>query len=369
MSPDLLVAETNHLRTSLGPRERFTDPAYLQELAAGIARSRALARLEIGQCVIEDLQAFGDVGRMANTKAHINEARSPYVFSLFNASYFPTLNLDLLAYRRLDIHDELSAKFPSNTCPIVLEHNSAGFDARVVVALFPENHIDNLQEHDDRIFYFIDKFVERHERITRKMIRHVVRPGDMPLIAHASQADIERAASHWVWLHEYHHRQGHLPLPKWLSLKSLKPLAGLEELRVDLSGLLVCLHDKRLPVELAQMTYQFILSERLLRYPVEGSQKPNYDAVASQVLFQYLTRHGGLAVEKGVIALQPELPAVLAAFLAEVTAIERTIAERTPQQVQQALLDFVHTYVTLDPVTRDYRHDPFFWQIKQTLGV
>jgi hypothetical protein len=364
-----LIAETNALRANLAARERFSDPAYLRALSARIATAPTLARTDIGQCVIEDLQDFEHSGRMARTKAHINEGRSPHVFSLFNASYFPTLSLDLLAYRRLDIHDELSGKFPSNTCPIVLEGHSAGFDARVVVALFPENHIDNRQEHDDRIFYFIDKFVERHVRITQKMIRHVMRPDSLPLLREATTLDIERAASHWVWLHEYHHRQGHLPLPQWLPLKSLKPLAGLEELRVDLSGLLVCLRDADLPPRLAHMTYEFILAERLLRYPVEGSKKPNYDAVASQVLFQYLLRHGGLALENGRIALLPELPEALASFLAEVTAIEATIAHRTPAEVQQALLAFVNGYVEVDPATRDYRHDPFFWQIKQALGV
>jgi hypothetical protein len=364
-----LIAETNDIRATLAPRERFSDPAYLRGLSTHIARAPHLARSDIGQCVIEDLQEFEHAGRMTRTKEHINEGRSTHVFSLFNASYFPTLSLDLLSYRKLDIHDELSARFPSNTCPIVLEGNTRGFDARVVVALFPENHIDNRQEHDDRIFYFIDKFVERHQRITQKMIRHVMRPDCLPLLREASTLDIERAASHWVWLHEYHHRQGHLPLPQWLPLKSLKPLAGLEELRVDLSGLLVCLRDPDLPPHLAQMTYEFILAERLLRYPVEGSQKPNYDAVASQVLFQYLLRHGGLALENGLIALLPELPEALAAFLAEVTAIEATIAHSPPAQVQQGLLGFVNTYVEVDPATRDYRHDPYFWQVKQALGV
>src|SRR5262249_13783486 len=142
---------------------------------------------------------------------------------------------------------------------------TAGFESRVVVALFPENHIDGVQALDDLIFYFINKFVERHKRITRKMLDAVVAPEAFPLLRGASDEDIERASCWWVRLHEYHHRQGDMPIhiPEFLRAKSLKPLAGLEELRVDVSGMLACLHNDKLPAKDASLAFQFILAERL----------------------------------------------------------------------------------------------------------
>jgi hypothetical protein len=366
---DTLVEETNQLRAMLGPRSEFKAPEFLQRLAGQLQKSQRLIKEPIVACLIEDLRTFGDSGRLVHTKRHINNGDSNYVFSMFNVSYFPSLSLDFLAYRKLDVPGELAGRFPSNTCPVTLERQSSGFEARVVVALFPENHVDGRQDPDDRIFYFIDKFVERHLRITRRMIQHVMAPGSFALLADASGAEIEKAASHWVWLHEYFHRQGHMPIPRYLDLKSLKPLAGLEELRVDISGLLACLHEPILPERLAQSTYQFILAERLLRYPVEGSLRPNYDAVSSQLLFNYLLRNGGVGLSSGLITLNNSLPIVLAMFLSEVTAIESRIYSHAPSAVQQELLNFVHEYVQYNPQTHDYEHIEFFRNVKQTLGV
>lgn len=366
---DEIISETHQLQRFVSARDAYQTPAFLRTLADRVASAPTLARQPVVQCFIEDLFDYEHVGKLVRTKQHINEQRSLHIFSLFNASYFPSLSLDFLEYQPLDVHNGLAASYPSNTCPIVLKRSTTGFEARVVVALFPENHIDNLQEPDDRIFYFIDKFVERHQRITRKMIAHIVHEDDFKLLRGASALDIEQASSHWVWLHEFHHRTGHLPLPAFLRLKSLKPLAGLEELRVDLNALQVCLSGDAMPARLAEMTYQFILAERLLRYPVEGSVKPNYDAVASQLLFKFLLAHGGLQLDNGIIRLTGSLNRALAAFLARVNAIEATILTSSPEAVQQGLLDFVHEYVDFDPLLGDYRHQEFFWEVKKKLNV
>jgi len=366
---DNIISETHDLKKLLGARDSFKNHNFFRDLANQIASQKALIKEPVVQCFVEDALEFEHVGKLVRTKRHINEQRSHYVFSLFNASYFPSLSLDFLAYRALDVHNELSTRFPSNTCPVVLERSTEGFQARVVVALFPENHIDNLQEQDDRIFYFIDKFVERHQRITQKMIRHVVHENDFELLRNATAVDIERASSHWVWLHEFHHRTGHMPLPKFLPWKSLKPLAGLEELRVDLHALQICMSGDAMPSQLAEMTYQFILAERLLRYPVEGNIKPNYDAVASQLLFNYLLSHGGIRMDNDLICLTGLLNSVLREFLERINAIEATVITQDPISVQRMLIDFVHEYVDFDPTVGDYRHLDYFWQVKQKLSV
>jgi hypothetical protein len=253
--------------------------------------------------------------------------------------------------------------------PVAIEHKSTGFDSRTVVALFPENHLDGSQRSEDLVFYFIDKFVERHLRITRKLLDDIVAPEAFPLVRSADEAGLEAASAWWVHLHEYHHRQGDMPIPEYLPAKKSKALAGLEELRTDVSSMLACLDDDRLDPRLSALTYQFVLAERLLRYSVEGRNKPNYDAVASQLLFTYLLETGGIAVADGRIRLLPELPAVLRAFLGEITTTERLIHTHPVDHVKARLLAFANRYTDFDPEAGDYRHIPFFAETKRRLGI
>ncbi|MFI5617205.1 DUF6421 family protein [Streptomyces sp. NPDC051567] len=362
--------EVNAIREELcGDRSAFRDPDFLKRLGARVERTHALRRRPIVRAFLEDIRQFTGGARLTATKNHINERRDNHLFSLFDASYFPSLSLDYLTYETLPTDPHLADRYASNTMPVLVTRRSRGFDARAVVALFPENQIDGSQQPDDLIFYFIDKFVERHFAITRTMIRHVMADGSFPTLSDASEAEVRQASSWWVRLHEYHHRQGPMPIPEFLSAKKSKPLAGLEELRVDVCGMLACLHDTRLPTAQARRAYEFILAERLLRYAVEGIPRPNYDAVASQLLFHYLARRGAIVLEGGIIRLGGGLPTALADFLAEIQAIEHRIHQEPVDAVKKRLRAFTDEYTDYDPEIRDYRHIPFFADVKSRLGV
>lgn len=364
-----VIDEINRIRGTLGPRETFRKPDFLHRLADRLMGSPVLRSQPAVRAFAEDARTFDDDPRLSRTKLHINGEVDNHVFSLFDASYFPALSLDYLTYRKLPADEHLTRRYASNTMPVTIERMTAGFESRVVVALFPENHLDGSQNPDDLIFYFIDKFVERHLRLTRRLVSAVMAEGSFPLVLAAGPAEVERASSWWVRLHEYHHRQGDMPIPDFLPIKRLKPLAGLEELRVDVSSMLACLRDDALPARDALLAYEYILSERLLRYSVEGIPRPNYDAVASQVLFNYLIEADGIRLRDGVIHLDPGLPGVLAAFLAEIETIERRIHSESAERVQRRLLDFANRYADFDETTKDYRHIAYFAEIKQRLGV
>ncbi|MFF7992048.1 DUF6421 family protein [Kitasatospora xanthocidica] len=366
---DEVFARIQEIRADLPDRSAFRDEATLKEVSRRLEASPSVRRLPAVQALLEDLRAFTPGARLEAVKDHINNRRDNHLFSFFDASYFPRLSLDYLTYETLPTDPYLAERYASNTMPVNITGMTDGFRSRVVVALFPENHIDGIQQPDDLIFYFIDKFVERHNRITRKMIDEVMEPGSFPLIQGASDRTVEQAASWWVRLHEYHHRHGDMPIPDFLPVKKAKPLAGLEELRVDVSGMLACLHDDKLPRREAGTAYEFILAERLLRYAVEGIPKPNYDAVASQLLFNYLSENGGIALVGGRIRLKPELPTVLAGFLGEIQRIESGIHRDPAETVKGRLLEFTNAYADFDRDAGDYRHIPYFAEVKRRLGV
>ncbi|MFI6686440.1 DUF6421 family protein [Streptomyces sp. NPDC050485] len=363
-----IIDAVNALRGSVR-RDEVRDDVFLKRLSHELITSPVLRKVPAVQAFADDALAFAGDPRLLRTKAHINTRADNHIFSLFDASYFPTLSLEFLTYRTPPTDERLDARYPSPTMPVTIERMSKGFEARPVVALFPENHIDGRQERGDLVFYFIDKFVERHLRLTRLLAKNVMAQGSFPLVEAAGPEEVEQASAWWVRLHEYHHRQGDMPIPDFLPVKKLKPLAGLEELRVDVSAMLACLHDSALPERGARLTYEYVLSERLLRYAVEGIPRPNYDAVASQLLFNYLIAAEGIWLKDGLIHLSPGLPAVLAEFLGEIQAIERHIHSESAEQVRDRLLRFTNRYTDYDEEAKDYRHIPFFAEAKRKLGV
>jgi hypothetical protein len=366
---DEVISEVNRLRASLGSRANFREPEFLNDLADQLTDSSALGSRPTVRAFIEDVRGFGAHHRLSRTKAMVNSAAENTIFGLFDASYFPSLSLEYLTYRTLPTDTHLAERYPSPTMPVAIERMSNGFKSRTVVALFPENHLDGSQEPHDLVFYFIDKFVERHLRITRLLLGEVVEPEAFPLVRSASEEMLEAASAWWVRLHEYHHRQGDMPIPEYLPAKKSKPLAGLEELRTDVSSMLACLHDDGLSPDMSALAYQYILAERLLRYAVEGVSRPNYDAVASQLLFTYLTKVGGIAIVDNKIQLRPELPTVLHEFLREISDIEQLVHENPVEFVKGKLLEFSNQYTDFDEAAGDYRHIPFFADAKSRLGI
>jgi Family of unknown function (DUF6421) len=364
-----IVAQIDEIRADLGPRSEFRDPVFLGRLACRLEASSVLGGVPIVQAFVEDLRRFGDEGRMTRTKAIVNDPDSGVILGLFDASYFPSLSLDFMSYRTLPTDPGLAEGYPSPTMPVVSKSRSEGFIARPVVALFPENHIDGTQESDDLIFYFIDKLVDRHLGTTKLLIEEIMDPDAVPLVRAASVDELNVAASWWVRMHEFHHRQGDMPLPEFLFAKRSKALAGLEELRCDVSGMMACRSDARLAADGAALASEFILVERLLRYPVEGATRPNYDAVASQVLFTFLLEEGGIEIRDGRIYLTEDFYGVLRRYLDEVAAIEALIRDHPVEAVQTELRGFAHRYVDYDEAARDYRHMPYFSAVKERLGI
>jgi hypothetical protein len=366
--PGALLAELSLVRRdylAAAPETR-REPPVLRRLASDLERSAVLRQEPAAAALIEDLGR--ENGVLDGVKQHINQQVDNRVLSVFSARYFPSLSLDFFEYAVIPSDSGIVAGYPSPTMPVNLVAWSEGYSDRVVVALFPENHIDGQQTPQDLIFYFIDKFVSRHA-LTRRLVSEALAPGLLPALHAAGTDDVTRAAASWVRLHEYHHRIGDMPIPHYLKEKSYKPLAGLEELRTDVSSMLACLNDGSLDRELAQLTYEFILAERLLRYSVEGIPKPNYDAISSQLLFNYLRQHRALTIRQDRIHLGDNLPEVLADFRDEVAAREALVHSDGVAVARQRLLEFAMTCTNYDSATNTFHHIPYFADLKARLGV
>jgi uncharacterized protein DUF6421 len=364
-----LITHTDALRARLdGP---LTSPEALQR-CLGTLRESGLARESArGRDLVLDLEDFladgaGPNRHLARVKRAINAGDDRVILSAFDVAYFPSLSLEALVYDRLAVPAGLS-KYSTNVVPANMVCSTAGFTRPEVVALFPENHVDHVQHVGDSIFYFIDKFVDRFMRLTRQLLELGVDRESFEVLRHAKPMEVQTSAIYWVWLHEYFHRQGPLPLPEALDIKSYRPLAGLEECRVDMHGLIALDEDTTLDSRERGMAAQFILAERLLRYAIEGIPRPNYDAIGSQILFNFLRGRGFVRIAQGRLSISPEIMRGVKEFAEHLTNIEAGASRKGRLEVKQDLVAFSRRFTNYDHTDGKYRHDPFFLELRGRL--
>jgi hypothetical protein len=359
---------------ALGPTADQTTQWLLQGNHTALASSVSQADVpeDFRKAILEDLRshAAGDMQPgHSEVKRLVNAMASGHIYGLFHAPYFPSLGLDGLKYEPLPLPEYPSLCFPSPVVPVNIVQATPGFYDRVVVALFPENHIDGIQTSKDKIFYFINKFTERHIARTRPIIQAFTEPGLFDAVEALCDKGIAEASVHWVWLHEHFHREGPAPLPEYLDIKSYRPLAGLEECRVDMEA--ICrIHDTpNIPRDKVDEICLFILAERLLRYSVEGIPKPNYDAIGSQVLVNFLKRAGHLWIRNGRLGLSSEYILGLEDFVSKIRSIESRLETQHRSNVKKTLLEFVNSHMNMPYESSSYRHDEFFLHIQRELAA
>lgn len=354
--PAKVIAAVNKLRATF---------SSVPSTACRLQDDPILGSLPIVKNIVADIKCSpADTIKLTKTKQHINKAKDNFVLSLFNAQYFPSLGLDGFFYELLKVNASLSKNYISPVMPVKILEASEGFHSDRVVALFPENHIDGTQNKEDAIFYFIDKFVSRYFHITKPLLDIAVDPNCLLELRQSDEQKIETAAVYWVWLHEYYHRQGFLPIPQYLHLKSTRALAGLEEMRVDMCSLMALLNDKTLPARDTKLAFQFILAERLLRYPIEGDDYPTYDAIGSQLLFNYLIQKSGICIQQERICFTNDLVPALQLFMTDIAAIESNVHLVGEDAVKNNLTHFVKHYACYDSRLQRYVHADFYQNLR-----
>ncbi|HSH92312.1 MAG TPA: ATP-binding protein [Ramlibacter sp.] len=322
----------------------------------------------IKNAMLEDVDPATSDGRGERNKSLINSGRFDEFYGLFDVKYFPTLSLDGVQFERIPLPQYGGLEFDSPVVPVNIKACSEGFDSPVVVALFPENHLNGHQESDDSIFYFIDKFVSRHLRRTRPILDQFVHGDTLQRVRAIETSGLQDSCVHWVWLHEHFHRVGPAPVPEYLEMKSYRPLAGLEECRVDMLAICAINDCEAIPREKVAVMTEFILAERLLRYSVEGIPTPNYDAIGSQVLVNYLRREGHLVIEDGKLRLLPRHLDGVRSFVDRIHSIEAAVATSPMKDVQARLLEFVNAHMNIPYGSKLYQHDPFFLTVRDALN-
>jgi hypothetical protein len=205
--------------------------------------------------------------------------------------------------------------------PVELVDGTRGYAESECATLFPETFAVAGRPVNNFGAIFCDREAERLRRtgVAAADLLSLNLPPDAALML--SSADISKQAYIlWDLIHDRAHSHGDLPFDPFM-IRQRAPywMYALEELRCDLTAYTQAHELEREGVGLARHVQYAILLDRLLRFPITGPRRRNYDGLGGQLLFAYLHRHAYLhwtdnrltieweRVGEGVAALHREL--------------------------------------------------------------
>jgi hypothetical protein len=334
-----IVEEINHCRLEILSEGASSDP------------------VRIAQCVRKTLEGHSDNAHVklllenmenhqlgSNNLLELTFTDDPdFILGFFEVPYNPDAFLEAAFVEAIAIPQNVLDIVPeSEALPVLLHCCSDGFKNPLSVAIFAENFRDAEVKPYHKAYYLIEKFVDRFKSYTRPAIEAAWSPTAFPDVITADDDLLTRASAIWVHLHEYYHRTGYLPLPEHLKEKSSRNGAGAEELRVDILSILALL-DLHANDPVLRASIQYILAERLIRYPLQAPPKENYDARSSVALFEYLQRHGVIGRKGGrfyFVGGYARLGEALRSILVNITALEDRISQ-SPADDRKKKLSFL----------------------------
>jgi hypothetical protein len=175
--------------------------------------------------------------------------------------------------------------------PVELVDATRGYDSECAV-LFPEMVTTAERPVNNFGAIFCDREAERLRRVAgaaADLLRLNLPPDAAAMLASAPLS--QQAYILWDLVHDRTHSHGDLPFDPFM-IRQRAPywMYALEELRCDLGAFAQAVELER-EVGFARHVQYAILFDRLLRFPITGSRKRNYDGLGGQLLFAYLHKH------------------------------------------------------------------------------
>lgn len=233
---------------------------------------------------------------------------------------------------------------PKNRCQsLQLAAASRGFARGNCIVFFPENTpASQALAAQPYAMFFFSKFRSIYHHQTLNLARQCFGAGDAffgaPewLSARLDESDCYSARCIWGYLHDYFHHQGPKPFDAHIALKCNWFAGLLEELKVDCQSALACLDTD---VSFGREIFEFILLERLLRYPCQPDATSNFDAGSGVLLRSWLLRDGALVHDADRLRVDlPRLRGSLRSLVQHILDIDGTADDLTHKQRSQAFV-------------------------------
>lgn len=179
---------------------------------------------------------------------------------------------------------------PKNGCQsLKILAGTKGFMEEKCIVFFPEN-VKTKEKITTQTFaiFFFNKFHRIYNEDTLKRARKIFKDF-MFKSENMDQDNTYKARVIWGYLHDYYHHCGKKPFDQHIQAK-MNFFAGiLEEIKVDCQSI-ITLYERKYPYW--EEIIEFILFERLLRYPSQHNAPRNFDSGTGFFLFSWLIENG-----------------------------------------------------------------------------
>lgn len=241
---------------------------------------------------------------------------------------------------------------PKNVCQSTqLIFGSEGIADGNCVVFFPENIVSptKITQQQYALFFF-NKFYKIYSEQTLINTRNVVLNTD-ELAANRlwsdfgsySENDIYISRCVWGYLHDYFHHSGFKPFDENIKLKMNWFVGLLEEIKVDLQSYLICRTDPSVPF--GELVSQYILFDRMFRYPFQSDYQTNFDSGTGILLFNYLFRSGCIRKENERLIIDVSLLDKMAQLLIDEIIEIETLSD--DQEIKNKAQNLVNRYMTV----------------------
>lgn len=246
---------------------------------------------------------------------------------------------------------EVEARLPHplNGCQSArLLAGSHGIATGNCIVFFPENiATSKAVEAQKFALFFFNKFHRIYARQTIPRVQAIVAPARWRS-AELGPEECYAARCLWGYLHDLFHHRGPRPFHTNMRVKMTFDMGLLEEIKVDAQSA-VAAHELALPY--AREVIEFILLERLFRYPAQPDATTNFDAGTGILLFEWLRGQEGAIVE-GPDGLRIDVDACVVGMARLAEAIEEIEREPDDAEFVRRAKAFLRAYV---PAGRDGR--------------
>lgn len=240
---------------------------------------------------------------------------------------------------------------PKNACQSTrLITGSRGFMLGNCIVFFPETVASSVKVNKQKYaLFFFNKFKEIYVTHTMPVVNSLLGSKDL-FTGKEEWISTEQTADKyyfsrciWGYLHDYFHHTGPRPFDENIQLKLNWYVGLLEELKVDCQTILACYNND---FDFRQEVIQFVLFERLFRYPLQEDAEQNFDSGTGFLLFEFLFKANCILENDGRISLNlKETVKHLGSFISAVEQIELT---EDGSEIIAKSKEFVSRYLNIE---------------------
>jgi len=223
------------------------------------------------------------------------------------------------------------------------------------LVFFPENILaSDIPDKQEYAVFFFNKFYRIFQDLTIPLCSKIGLEEQYTSSKELTEDETYKARCVWGYLHDYYHHIGPRAFDEHIKLKTKWFTGLIEEVKVDMQTFLTCIKDKNVPF--GTEVSEFILLERLIRYPSEKTWSTNFDAGTGLFLQSYLFENKNLHIDKNqnFVFDTTNLEPVLQKLIEKIEEIERLPDEQYLIKAKE----YVYTYLKKN--TGNYFNYPEF---------